>query len=166
MQNQIQGGLKGKELAMGSRGLRWSKRTLCMQPMWHGGRRSPRQDPAQGDGFTCTQPPLLVVNHAVGGHVTRNQELPRQKHRARSPSGGMPCSGGVSSKRSRRYLWWILRHLGFFSGPEPRSPVNLPVLFSHSVVCVPTKRISPLGLFSLGKDGWGRSPPLPRAVLV
>lgn len=165
MQNRIRRGLKGKELMMESRGLRWSKQTPLMQHVWHGGRRSPGQDPAQGDGVTCTctRPSRLVMNHVVGrceqeirSRISNNTVLRAQPEES--------CAQAVSSKGSSPYLCWIVRHLGFF-GHKPRSPVYLPVLFSHSLVCVPTKRISPLCLFSLGKDGQGRSPQLPSAVL-
>lgn len=100
-----------------------------------------------------------------GRVLTGNWESRKRKCSARSPPGGTPRSGSVSSRRSSLYQCWIVCHLGFFSGPKPRSPVYLLVLFSHSLVCIPTKRISPLRLFSLGKDGQGRSPPLPSAVL-
>lgn len=112
--NQAPGGLKGKEVVMGSRGLRRSIWTPFMQGVWHGNRRPPGQYWAQGDGVTCTytQPFPLVMNHTAGG--CSNVEV--------------------------QFIFLCFSHIlwGIIS----------------------TKRISPLRLFSLGKDGQGRSPVL------
>lgn len=95
-----------------------------------------------------------------------NEELHKQNRSAESLPRGRLCSGSVSSWHISLYLCWILCPLGFSSESRPWSPVYLLVLSSHYLVCIPAKRILPLHLFSLGKDGWGISPPASQSCVV